>query len=382
MKRFYFSLLGALLPALLPLAAQAQDAFDYTQKQFENTFTVRGVTRTTTCQAVRIHKNWFLTAAHCVSPCKNYECTLRLWLAIGPVRAAAQVARQRVFLPEAYQDEYTQPPGKKPESGLPLWDVALIRFVPDSGDFAYFDAYGTVKKEDFLKALDAAFWEKKAEELSRQVTQFYARARQAAENGETELAAQLTQAAQETETDIDEARAAAEAAPELKKQWDGAFTSRLAPLLAYTQAEEFFLKSNILVPRWTRGAFERRSSPKQVVYLGDRAAGWLSAGFGVTKGNSGGGVFLPVYNGGKKRTSGLVGVVSAKNSNQLPEEWRRRYELYGPDLFMFVGFSEGSTLGFIRQVMEAFREEPAVRPLTRFGRVEAVKKEGTEKVKA
>ena len=49
---------------------------------------------------------------------------------------------------------------------------------------------------------------------------------------------------------------------------------------------------------------------------------------------------------------------------------------------MFVGFSEDSTLGFIRQVMEAFREEPAVRPLTRFGRVEAVKKEGTEKVKA
>ena len=76
MKQLRFYLLSLFL--LGAGYACAQDAFDYAQKEYELTFTVRGKTQTVSCQAVRFHKNWFLTAAHCVSPCKNYSCQMRM----------------------------------------------------------------------------------------------------------------------------------------------------------------------------------------------------------------------------------------------------------------------------------------------------------------
>lgn len=370
MKNFLALLFLLLAPAAF---VSAQDGFDYAQKEFELTFTANGRTQTTSCQAVRIHKNWFLTAAHCVSPCKKFACELRMWLALGPARAAAVLPRQSVFIPEGYEDEFTLPSGQKPPRVvLPAWDMALIRFNTDADRYEYYDAYGPVKEQDFRRALDAAFWEKSAEETSQQVARLYREAASLAEQGDSARAREATELAQELEKEVDELRAAAQAAPALKKQWDGAVSPRLAPLLAYTGKDEKFLLSNILVPRWTHGAFESRSSPRQVTYFGDNRAVWLSAGFGVAKGNSGGGVFLPVYNGGKKKASGLMGVVSAKSLNRLPEKIRARYALYGQELFLFVGFSEDTTLGFIRQVMGEYRNQPNVRPLTDFGKIKSV----------
>ena len=373
MKIFRFYLLAALF--LGAGYACAQDAFDYAQKEYELTFTVRGKTQTVSCQAVRFHKNWFLTAAHCVSPCKNYSCQMRMWLAVGAARAAAVLPKNNVFLPEQYQDEYTLPPGVEPKRGeLPAWDMALIYFNARQANYEYYDAYGRVKEKDFLLSLNRPFWEKKTDEALKESARLYEQSRQYAADGQGQLARQMTEQAQELEQEADEYRAAAEAAPFLKKQWDGAMTPRLAPLLAYSHKDEQFLLSNILVPRWTRGAFEMLSSPRQILYFGANGAPWLSAGFGVEKGNSGGGVFLPVYNGGKKRASGLVGIVSAKSLNQLPEGARKRYELYGSEIFLFNGFSESTTLGFIRQVLAEYRDTPNVQPLESYGRLKEVVK--------
>ena len=287
MKQLRFYLLSLFL--LGAGYASAQDAFDYAQKEYELTFTVRGKTQTVSCQAVRFHKNWFLTAAHCVSPCKNYSCQMRMWLAVGPARAAAVLSQKNVFLPEEYQDEYTLPPGVQPRRGeLPAWDMALIYFNARQARYEYYDAYGKVKEKDFLLTLDRGFWEKKTDEALKESARLYEQSRQYAADGQAQIARQLTEQAQALEQDADEYRAAAEAAPLLKRQWDGAMAPRLAPLLTYSDKDEKFLLSNILVPRWTRGAFEMLSSPRQILYFGDNAAPWLSAGFGVEKGNSGG----------------------------------------------------------------------------------------------
>ena len=351
MKQLRFYLLSLFL--LGAGYASAQDAFDYAQKEYELTFTVRGKTQTVSCQAVRFHKNWFLTAAHCVSPCKNYSCQMRMWLAVGPVQ---------------------------PRRGeLPAWDMALIYFNARQARYEYYDAYGKVKEKDFLLTLDRGFWEKKTDEALKESARLYEQSRQYAADGQAQIARQLTEQAQALEQDADEYRAAAEAAPLLKRQWDGAMAPRLAPLLTYSDKDEKFLLSNILVPRWTRGAFEMLSSPRQILYFGDNAAPWLSAGFGVEKGNSGGGVFLPVYNGGKKRASGLVGIVSAKSLNQLPEAARKRYALYGSEIFLFNGFSENTTLGFIRRVLTEYRDTPNVQPLESYGQIKVVVKKTAPK---
>ena len=36
------------------------------------------------CQAVRLNKNWFITAAHCVDPICNKGCSLQMRLIVGP----------------------------------------------------------------------------------------------------------------------------------------------------------------------------------------------------------------------------------------------------------------------------------------------------------
>ncbi len=372
MKNFPFFFLLFVCFCLTSLPSWSQDSFSYGQKEFELAFVQNGVERVASCQAVRIHRNWFLTAAHCVSPCKKYKCDIRMWLALGPARASVSLDSKHVFIPAAYEDEYTLPPGAKIQKKLQPWDMALIRYAPEEEDFSYHDAGGPIKEAEFLQTLDEAFWQDKIDQTRQQADEIYAQIRELAAAGRDEEAQELTQYAQEMELDIESYRRAAEAVPELNRQWKGAVEPRLAPLLTYEDTKEKLLLSNILVPRWVHGDFENRSSPNRVLYFGDKQAVWISNGFGVTPGNSGGGVFLPVYNGGKKQTSGLVGTVSARSLNILPDHLRSRYQLPGQDLFLFIGFSENTTLAFIRQVMGEFRQRPNVRLLTKFGTVKDI----------
>ena len=220
MKKLHFYLLMILLFG--GTCAFAQDAFDYAQKEYELTFTVRGKTQTVSCQAVRFHKNWFLTAAHCVSPCKNYSCQMRMWLAVGPARAAALLSQKNVFIPEEYQDEYTLPPGVQPKRGeLPAWDMALIYFNTRQAQYAYYDAYGKVKEKDFLLSLDKAFWDKKTDEALKESARLYEQSRQYAADGQAQIARQLTEQAQALEEEADEYRAAAEASRALTQKTMG-----------------------------------------------------------------------------------------------------------------------------------------------------------------
>ncbi len=102
------------------------------------------------CHAVRILPKWYLTAAHCVNPICNKECTLTFDLTKGNLQASARVEHTasdaKVFVPREYVPR---------NSKSVRYDVALIRFDPKEVQYSFYDAKEKeyVDKEVFLQKL-------------------------------------------------------------------------------------------------------------------------------------------------------------------------------------------------------------------------------------
>jgi hypothetical protein len=182
-----------------------------------------------TCQAVRIHKNWFLTAAHCVEMCKETVCQTRVVLADGKVSAVASFTASDIFVPEGYREVTDK--GVKTHT---FWDVALLHYQKGV-TYEYADG-GVASPESFQQAL--------AEDA------------------------------------------------DLKTQWDGALKPKIPLLYVFQEKRVRGMHFNLIVPLWENGEMSFLSKPEQVLYLGQKQSLWASAGFGVDSGNSGGGVYL------------------------------------------------------------------------------------------
>ena len=291
MKKILFTLFICTLPAVFPgLSHGARAEFfsdDFvTQKEF-------WINDRATCQAVRIHKNWFLTAAHCVEVCQHKSCNLRMMLAVGKVSAFAELSSSDVFIP----NEYTE----TNEAGSVLWDMALLHYKPTSISYVSAEG-GPADQETFARAM-------------RQD-------------------------------------------PDLKAQWEGAQQPRLRPVVVYSGPGLMHLPENIVVPRWTQGELSYFSNPTYILYAGQRQAMWVSDGFGVEKGNSGGAVQLA-------NSLGIIGVVSARKANDLPADVRREFPAFGAngEFFMFTGFSKKTTWPFVRDTISRYGDSVKVKKL-------------------
>lgn len=246
------------------------------------------------CQAVRIHPNWFLTAAHCVYPaCRgSLPCTVQITLAQGELSQSVRIyhstASQRVFIYEGFF------PGQNRISSM---DVALIKFEPQSADYAFAawteGAWQNITKKQFNKLLEQS--------------------------------------------------------PETKAQLN-ATGVRLVGAANLPNAR--FLMQ-LAVPRMREGNLSYLVSPSPDVFFVTELQHFISPGFGVRRGNSGGGVFTV---GGD-----LVGLVSSlvyapdgsatfKNDNGKTVLTLQN----ASDLFFFTGFN-GSTLNFIRNHVPGLR---------------------------
>lgn len=185
-----------------------------------------------TCQAFRIHPNWFATAAHCVDMCVfGGACDIKILLAQGPVNVSARVGKKDLFIPK----EYRTVDAKKRVSTHKFWDVALIHYRPEEYIYEFAEG-GTATEQEFDQAL----------QTSRS----------------------------------------------LRVQWKGATWQNYPVLYSYGGEELMQLKQNVIVPRWNFGQMQHFSNPQTVLYFGENKSLWGADGFGVDHGNSGGAVVL------------------------------------------------------------------------------------------
>lgn len=225
MKKLFLSFLTCLLAAVTVHAATVY-ADDYT---YQKQLIMNG---TETCQAFRIHKDWFATAAHCVDMCVfNGACNIQILLAQGPINVSAKVDKRDIFIPKQYRtvDE------KKRVTTHKFWDVALIHYRPQEYHYQFAEG-GTATAEEFMQA-------------------------------------------------VRHSRG-------LRVQWQGAVNPKIPTLYSYDGEEVMTLPQNLIVPRWNFGQMQHFSNPQTVLYFGENKSLWGADGFGVDHGNSGGAVVL------------------------------------------------------------------------------------------
>ena len=135
--RKYIFLIGILLVLSVALSAgvdfvKITDENQYKSvKDFTNTYEINFNQHNTKellkCQAVRLSKNWFITAAHCVNDvCTNHDCSFQARLLVGPnYEADFTTTHGKKFGKKIYTFSKTKL-GRREV----LYDVALIYFDP------------------------------------------------------------------------------------------------------------------------------------------------------------------------------------------------------------------------------------------------------------
>lgn len=88
----------------------------------------------TKCQAVRLSKNWFITAAHCVdSICEN-GCSFQTRLLVGRNYEMDIISQSTKSSPQIFIH-----PDRNPNNNLSTYDIALIYFKPATSKYVYKD---------------------------------------------------------------------------------------------------------------------------------------------------------------------------------------------------------------------------------------------------
>ncbi len=249
-----------------------------------------GKTSVYSCQAVRLSPGWFLTAAHCVyNACRDsLPCTVQINLAQaeGDLRQTVRVnhstTAKNVFIYEGFF------PGQNRISSV---DVALIK-LDDSVQYFY-QAWN--EKTQSWESISQAQFDK-----------------------------------------------ASKYSPEINAQLNS-----MGPLLvgAANLPTAKFLPT-LVVPLLTEGMLTYLVAPSSEVFFVKELQHFISPGFGVQRGNSGGGVFTA--------NGALVGLVSSVlygrdgSASFRNDEGKTVLTLKNAsDYFLFTGFN-GSTLNFIR----------------------------------
>lgn len=249
----------------------------------------------TRCQAVRILPKWYLTAAHCVQPECDKECTITVNLLQGSLQASATLQHTsdspHVFVPAAYYGGSTK--------GIRS-DLALIRFDPADTDYFFYDARANtpLSKEQFIDLLNSSSY------------------------------------------------------TEQRNQWQALAHAR-PKLLTVTNSVGRQLLPSIAVPDLRRGDIFFRQSADHSFYFFPELKHYIGPNFGVERGMSGAGVVLP---GGA--VVGIVSAnlsnpyqIVTYNENDEPIYSRP----YSADYFLFTPINRENA-SFIRATVNSYRE--------------------------
>ncbi|MDR1684772.1 MAG: trypsin-like serine protease [Elusimicrobiota bacterium] len=137
-------------------AAQAQSYLDV--RNFDNTYEINIITgkkgetsrEMAKCQAVRLKKDWYITAAHCLKPACDRGCDIVVRLHVGERYEMAQEINSAAASPVFKLHE-----AQNVDKASIAYDIALIHMDPDKAQYVYKDnkLLYIINKEDFLKAL-------------------------------------------------------------------------------------------------------------------------------------------------------------------------------------------------------------------------------------
>lgn len=130
----YLAALTALIALCAPLCAQSYSDASAFNNTFEINVHKEGETSMAKCQAVRLNKTWFITAAHCVRPICDSDCTVEARLLIKNNYEVDLAVEHSISKPAVFIHERTSL--NKKEAG---YDLALINFKPEQTKYLYKD---------------------------------------------------------------------------------------------------------------------------------------------------------------------------------------------------------------------------------------------------
>ncbi len=132
-----------------------------TTDDFSNTFEINlaplmkynpGQTfQATKCQAVRLSKSWFITAAHCVEKTCQNGCDFQTRLVIGKNYEMDVIGTSTKKSPQIFIH-----PDRDVKKNMATYDIALIRFKPATSKFVYKDpSLNTgITQQEFMRRLN------------------------------------------------------------------------------------------------------------------------------------------------------------------------------------------------------------------------------------
>jgi hypothetical protein len=129
--------------------AQYQQAADFT-----NTFEIKiinpGADKITKCQAVRLDKNWYITAAHCISPQCDGSCQIQVRLVVNPQYEMSAFITHSPKTPRVFKNDRTVSARQKA-----AYDAALLHIPAKDAVYIYrAPAQGrAISEETFLKII-------------------------------------------------------------------------------------------------------------------------------------------------------------------------------------------------------------------------------------
>lgn len=314
---FLFIYTGVMKKQLLFLAVlclctpllKAED-FSYQKKIFSSQTPLSAMA--SICQAVYVAPNWLLTAAHCITPvvsAREYDLTLNTQkgCSVRIVLAQEDDTTISAVIPCANVRFPQEVVNQKGEKVLPF-DLALLYYKDGSVPYEYYDpAEG---KHAFAQ-------------------------------------------------DADELASLLEGDESLRKKWENRIPARF-PALRTVSATEVYPRPLRLLLANVDEETSYAVFPAAPVFVGNTMedpsaakATWRVPDFGVTHGDSGGGLMVRSRNGILE----LLGIVSAENRlspEDNPEE--------GEDYLFFTAFDENVSLPFIKSFIGNIYPQPLLPP--------------------
>ena len=152
-----FILLAAAIMAEVSFVTVTNEESYNSVKDFTNTYEINlnkhGTQDIVKCQAVRLARNWFITAAHCVKDVCSGDCSFQARLIVGSnYEADFTTTQAKKFSQKIFTFSRT-----KLDSNQPLYDIALIYFDPKETKTVFKDsaARRSLNEAQFLRRVSS-----------------------------------------------------------------------------------------------------------------------------------------------------------------------------------------------------------------------------------